>query len=258
MFLDDPRISNIIFFPRKIPEPKNLPESIQVLKFKVDENIILGGIFFRNDPKLPTILLFHGNGEIALDYQYFAGLFTGCDVNLAVADFRGYGFSSGFPTYSSLFHDAPLVYEQFRDWLQDNGYKNSLFVLGRSLGSTCASEIGAKNPKDLKGVIFESGFADTYRLITGLFGIRGTEITRETLKEWSNDTRITRFKRPTLIIHGTSDWIVPCEQARFIHDALPNEVEKELVLIEGAGHNDIFSHEKEYFSALKKFISKYG
>ncbi|MHA1314105.1 MAG: alpha/beta hydrolase [Candidatus Helarchaeota archaeon] len=257
MILDDPRISGIIFYPRKMSEPKKLPPDVHVLKFRLFGDIVLGGVCFENDPELPTILLFHGNGEIAFDYQYFVKLFFECAVNLAVADFRGYGFSSGHPTYSSLFHDAPLVYEQFHRWMQEHDFRDSLFVLGRSLGSTCAAEIGARNPEGLRGIIFESGFADTYRLITGLFRVSGQGITEEALREWSNDIRMARIKKTTLIIHGTNDFIVPCEQGQLIHDSIPEEVEKELIFINDAGHNDIFSYKEEYFKPLKNFIKKY-
>jgi pimeloyl-ACP methyl ester carboxylesterase len=257
LFLDDPRISSVVFYPRKISKPSNLNPNIKVLEFQISENLLIGGFFYLNKIDLPTILLFHGNGEIAFDYQYFAQLFFECGVNLAVVDFRGYGFSSGTPIYSSLISDAIPIYNEMKKWMDENNLKNSLFVLGRSLGSACASEIGSHNPKDLRGIIFESGFGSIYNMMTRLFRVSGSNITPEALKEYSNDTRIEKFKKPVLIIHGTMDWIIPSDEANVIFNALPEEVEKKLVMIEGAGHNDIFSYRKEYFTPLKEFIEKF-
>ena len=74
--------------------------------------------------------------------------------------------------------------------------------------------------------------------------------------DWSNETRAAKFKKPVLIIHGTQDQVVHCENARILYDAIPESIEKELIYIEGAGHNDIFQYEAEYFTPLTRFIEK--
>ena len=257
LFIDDPRISNVVFYPRKTSIPGDLPQNIKALNFQISEDILIGGYYFLQDENLPSILLFHGNGEIALEYHYFIDLFFGCGVNLAVADFQGYGHSSGKPKYSSLITDALPIYNEFKKWIDENGLKNSLFIQGRSLGSVCASEIGSHNPKDVRGIIFESGFGSIYNMMTRLFRVRGPDITPEFLKKYSNDTRIEKFQKPTLIIHGIMDWIIPNSEANVIYDALPEGVDKKLIMIEGAGHNNIFSFQDEYFTPLKEFIQKY-
>jgi hypothetical protein len=257
LFIDDPRISNVVFYPRKIKIPEEMSPNVKALKFQISEEILIGGFCYIKDKNLPTILLFHGNGEIASDYQHSAPIYFNYGVNLAVADFRGYGFSTGNPVYSGLINDAYPIFQIFKDWMAENGFKNSLFVQGRSMGSVCAAEIGSHDPEDLKGIIFESGFASLYDMMTRVFGVGGPDITPEALSEFSNDTRIKKCHKPVLIIHGTLDMIIPNEQARLIHDAIPEGVDKELVMIKGAGHNDISFHEKEYFIPLKKFIEKY-
>ena len=257
LFLDDPMISNIVFYPRKHSIPSNLDENIEVLKFQINDEILIGGFFYKNDIKLPTILLFHGNGEIAMDYQYFISLFFECNVNLAVMDFRGYGFSTGNPVFSCLYDDALPVYTEFLKWIDEKGINDSIFVLGRSLGSHCAAEIGAQNPDKLHGIIFESAIGSTYTIMKQLFRISNSQLTSESVKDWSNDRRASKFKKPTLIIHGTSDWIVPNEHGKILYNSIPNDIEKELIMIEGAGHNTIFQFKDNYFTPLKKFIDKY-
>jgi pimeloyl-ACP methyl ester carboxylesterase len=256
-FIDNPAISNIVFYPRKIPIPTNLSPNIKILQFEINKDQIIGGFFYLNDINLPTILLFHGNGEIAADYQYFLDFFFECGVNLAVVDFRGYGFSTGEPIYSSLISDAMPIYNKFYEWMNENNIKESLFLLGRSLGSVCVSEIGSHNPESLKGIIFESGFASMYNMMTRLFRVSGPGITIEGLRAFSNDTRIIKFQKPTLVIHGKQDWIIPFDEGKLIYECIPDGVDKNLVLIEGAGHNNIFSFKEEYTMPLKEFIQKH-
>jgi len=258
LFLDAPQFTNIIFYPRKHTEPQNLdPSSTRVLKFPIEKKIMIGGFYFHNAPELPTILLFHGNGELALEYQYFTPLFFKCGVNLAVVDFRGYGFSTGTPSFSALFSDAFPIYTQFIDWLKTQNQSDSVFLLGRSLGSTCAAEIGSRNPPELRGVIFESGIGSAFKIMSDLFRIKVPTSFLEDLKDFSNDSKAAQFQKPVLIIHGTQDWIVPPEHAQILFDALPEDLDKKLVLISGAGHNNIFQFQQEYFSPLKAFIEKY-
>ena len=154
--LDNPAISRAIFYPRKVVIPQNLESNVIPFELKIGSNVTIGGYIFLNDKALPTILYFHGNGEIALDYHYFASQFFECEVNLAVVDFRGYGHSNGEPSYTTLISDSVLIYKEFQAWLNENNYNADTFVFGRSLGSICSAEIGSNLMKNLKVIIFES------------------------------------------------------------------------------------------------------
>ena len=258
LIIDNPVVSNIVFYPRKTPIPNNLPEKIKILKLSIAKNITIGGIFCINNLNYPTILLFHGNGEVALDYLYFTNFFFDCKVNLAVVDFRGYGFSSGEPFYTSLLSDAIPIYNAVKGWMNTNNFNTSIFVEGRSLGSACASEIGANNPPDLKGVIFESGFASIFNMMTRLFRVSSPDLTPKIVSQYSNDIRLQKFTNPVLIIHGTSDFIIPISEAELIYNNLPNSIDKTFIKLQGAGHNDIFSYRNEFSQALKDFVLRYG
>lgn len=254
--IDSQVVSNIVFYPvsRKIPE--NLEPWIKVLKFRVGEKITIGGFMYEKDKKLPTILLFHGNGELAEGYKEISFLYFDCNVNLAVVDYRGYGFSTGKPFYTSLLNDAYPVYNQFKEWMEENNYLSSIFIMGRSLGSACVAEIGAHNPKDVKGIIFESGFASAYNMMTVLFRVSSPDLTPESLIEYSNDTRAKKFQKPTLIIHGTADFIVPFKEGQLLFNNLLN-IPKKFIPIQGAGHNNIMMFRDLYFNSVREFISEY-
>lgn len=257
MFLEDESISQAVFFPRKVDEPRDLGDDMEVIKLKIQEDVTIGGILYLNNKDLPTILMFHGNGEIAMDYQYFYEEYFKCGVNLAVMDFRGYGFSSHKPTYKTLITDSMPIYRKFAEYSEDNGLSDSLFIEGRSLGSVCGAEIGSHNPESVNGYIFESGFASLKNMMERLFRIKSPDLNQEALRPYSNDTKAAKIQKPTLVIHGSNDWIIPKSEGTLLFNSLTDNIEKKFVLIEGAGHNDIFSYSEEYFQPLEEFIKKY-
>jgi hypothetical protein len=172
-------------------------------------------------------------------------------------DFRGYGFSSHKPTYKTLITDSMPIYRRFIEYSEDFGLIDSLFIEGRSLGSVCAAEIASHNPDRVNGYIFESGFASLKNMMERLFRIKSPDITQETLKPYSNDTKAAKIQKPTLVIHGSNDWIIPKSEGNLLFESLPDNIEKKFVLIEGAGHNNIFSFTEELFQPLEEFIQKY-
>jgi uncharacterized protein len=251
--IDSSIVSSLIFHPRKVSKPKNLPDNIKILQFRIVDEVTIGGLFFKKSSEIPSVLYFHGNGEISTDYLNIYKLFFQINVNLAVVDYRGYGFSTGNPFYSSLFSDSLVIYDQFIRLLESQKMNTDFFVMGRSLGSVCASEIGSMRNQH-KAIIFESGFASLFNVMTHLFNFQ--QISRDDLENWSNSKRMKKIIVPTLIIHGTRDNIIPYTEASLILNNLPSQIEKQLISIEGANHNDILMYNDIYFKALGEFIRK--
>jgi len=94
-------------------------------------------------------------------------------------------------------------------------------------------------------------------MMTDVFGVRSSALTPDSVEEYSNDTRVKKFNVPTLLIHGTTDRIIPYSESQLLYQSLPNSVEKKLVLIEKAGHNNILSFNQEYFLPLSEFVQNY-
>lgn len=255
--LDEDIFSSAIFYPRKINIPTKLPSNVDILYFDVTKNVQVAGILFTYNPELPTILFFHGNGEIAADYFDYYHYYITSGANLLVIDYRGYGFSNSYPRFTDLFSDPPIIYEKTRNWLSENDYRTDLFVMGRSLGSVCAAELGKINPKGCLGIIFESGFASTYHLMKKLFLLGMSKIKEEEIYPYSNEIRMKEISLPALVIHGTDDQLIPISEADHIYELLMC-VDKRLVQIKGAGHNDIMNFVTEYFDPLIQFIKDYS
>jgi alpha-beta hydrolase superfamily lysophospholipase len=208
------------------------------------------------EPQSPLILYFHGNGEIARDYDSIALLYTNLGISLLVADYRGYGWSEGFPTASSLVHDAPLVFEALGQMMKEAGSEvpQRVFVMGRSLGSAAAIEVACHHQEALAGLIIESGFAHTLQLLARLGVV--LENLDEAQDVFANLTKMGQIRLPTLVIHGQADMLIPVSEGVALYEgsAAPQD-EKRLVVIPGAGHNDLLAvGAASYFEAICDFV----
>jgi pimeloyl-ACP methyl ester carboxylesterase len=204
--------------------------------------------------KGPWILFFHGNGEVVSDYDEISPLYHQKDLNLIVADYRGYGASGGVPTLTDLVQDSHAIFKEVRAELAKRNLRTDLWVMGRSLGSISALELAYSHQEALKGLILESGFPSVVRIMVHL-GMPADGMGLEKIDQACLE-RLQKVFLPTLIIHGEQDWLVPLQNARDLYQSLGTE-EKELLIIPSATHNDImFVGLKEYFNALQRFIQK--
>ena len=248
--LDRPAILDFTFYPRKEVQ-KGLPNSTDHFT-PVGDGVSVFGRFYVHSHSSPSILFFHGNGEIATDYDLIAPLYNEKGINLFAADYRGYGASGGTPTFSNMVGDAHSIFKAFLDIRRNDHHTGDIFVMGRSLGSVSAIELALHYPEQVKGLIIESGFASIVRLFqhlgfpTELLGIDDIS--------FPNAAKMRSIALPTLIIHGEYDSLVPVEEANDLFDNAAAE-RKHLVIIEGADHNDIILVGMEqYFTAITEFI----
>jgi alpha-beta hydrolase superfamily lysophospholipase len=250
--LDQPFLLQFIFYSRKdfTPCPKNAFD----LSVAAGEGVFISCRFCMGHHEWPWILFFHGNGEVVSDYDEISPFYHQKEINLIVADYRGYGASTGTPTLTDLIRDAHAIFEAVREELSGKNLRRDLWVMGRSLGSISALELAYHHQEMIEGLIIESGFPSVVRIMFHLgmpaFGKALGKIDQGCLE------RIQKIFLPTLIIHGERDSLVPVENAKDIYRHLGTR-EKELLVIPSATHNDVMLVGfKDYFNALQKFIER--
>ena len=253
--LDQPEVLQFIFHPRKEILSEPLPENAVDHGIAVDEGIRLNARIHLAGKDDPNILFFHGNGEIVSDYDMIGPMYNKYAMNFMVVDYRGYGNSGGKPSVSAMMEDSHAVFASFKEWLAGVQHTGPLVVMGRSLGSAPALEIGSQYQDQIAGLIIESGFATTLPLLTTL----GVDVQRLGITEndgFRNVRKISSITKPTLIIHGQHDEIIPVNSAAILQ-AESTARSKELQIVPGAGHNTIIAQTGEmYFSVIKQFINK--
>jgi pimeloyl-ACP methyl ester carboxylesterase len=242
---DSQAFNSNLFFPRADTAPT--PENSDDIQVEVGPETF---IHIRRHPSSEarfSLLFFHGNGEIVSDYDNFVEIFNSLGAELIIADFRGYGRSTGFPTLRNALEDAHIIFDQLKS---NNKLKEKVCIMGRSLGSAPTLELCAKR-SDVVGCVLESGYADPIPLVER----RGLKIDKTTPEEdavFNNSQKIRSVKCPLLIMHGADDFLIGPHEAKLNYDNAGSKM-KHLEILEGVGHNDMMMN-PSYFSTLKRFF----
>ena len=242
-------IINGIFYPRKSNKKDNNDYFVQV-----DDDVNVNIRFYLNSNKSDNIIFFHGNAEIADDYENFAKYYNELDINLIVCEYRGYGLSTGTPTKDNLQKDSLEIFKFIENHLSKKKHTGKIVIMGRSLGSCSAANIIFNYQDKIDGCIIESGFATEYSLLQ-LMQINPNDINFKLSDGFENLKKFKAYKKPLLIIHADLDDIVPMSQADLIMMECPSN-DKDLYVVNGANHNNILMYANEnYFIKIKSFIS---
>jgi len=236
--LDTRAVNRFLFYPRGGEPVPASTGSVRTILVPVEERVIVGGKCHISNRNAPNILFFHGNGEIVSDYDDFTPFFLNIGFNFIPVDYRGYGFSTGFPSVTSMMRDCHVIFSHVEEWLENERMSGPLVVMGRSLGSASALEIAGHYEQRLGGLIIDSGFACTGPLLEHL-GLDTAAIQFAEENGLRNLSKISRFHKPALVVHGEDDEIIDVSEARKLYETCPAE-EKRLLVIRSAGHNDLF------------------
>jgi fermentation-respiration switch protein FrsA (DUF1100 family) len=252
---DRSEILLFLFYPRPEGYFSSQADTVTDLLIPVEKDVSIGARFYQADKRSPTILFFHGNGEIVADYSDIAAMYSQLGINFLPVDYRGYGRSTGKPTVTGMMRDCHVIFHHVKGWLRDNKYTGALMVMGRSLGSASALELASHYKDQMDGLIIESGFALAVPLLrllgidTDAFGIREEAGFR-------NVDKIADFDKPLLIIHAEFDHIIPYSDGMALYEACRSP-DKSFLKIPDANHNTIFLHGiKQYMEAVKELAEK--
>ena len=248
-YMDLNIINSFLFHPRKSFQERGENDIL----IEVEDSVQVGTRLHLIHLSAPTILFFHGNGEIGPEYDDIAKVYNEININFIIADFRGYGFSSGIPDVENTQLDAHIILDFILKHLKENKYYGDLILMGRSLGSVSVLELAKRYPQDISGIIIESGFADEeplFRLIGKTPEQAG--FTRE--DGFLNGEKIKRYTGPLLIIHAKQDHIVPFRQGEILYNSCPSE-SKKMISVLNANHNNILSVSfQKYIAEVVSFV----
>ncbi|MFO8058823.1 MAG: alpha/beta hydrolase [bacterium] len=260
--IDHPLITEVLFFPRRISE-HDLPKDPNGRVERIPAgNDTLGAYWYRPFPESPTVLFFHGNGEVISDYLMdFHGFLEKLSLNFLPVDYRGYGLSTGSPCLSAMLEDARAAWDYA---VSELGLSSrDIIIMGRSLGSLAALEIAGGPGKDARALVIESGIARFDNWIKRMeyllqqMGV-DVELLRKALNQaFDHQTKIRSYKGPLLVMHAPNDEIVPVEQGKQLASWADPE-KTTLHVFPRGGHNDIqIFNREEYFRVLADFINNF-
>lgn len=224
--LDHPVLSQRYFFPRA-----DRPRTPWIVETGGER---LACIRFAKHGKR-TVLHFHGNGEVASDWEGdFSGALDAAGIDLVLAEYRGYGGSTGTPMLETMLDDALAIADASGVRPED------LVVYGRSVGSLYALHVAASRP--VKALVLESGIADVFerlalRVSAGDLGVSDETFRAAVAAAFDHEAKIARTKCPVLVLHTENDGMVEAHHARA--SAQWAGARGELVLFENGNHNTI-------------------
>jgi len=200
----------------------------------------------------PTVLYLHGSAR-NISYNLQSVLrYHDMGYNLLLADYRGYGKSTGGkPSEDKVYEDAEAAWQYL---IKQRGVKpQQAFIYGLSLGGAIAVDLAVRHP-EAAGLIMESSFISMQAM--GEMKYEYLPVGLLLNQRFESLQKIQQLKIPVLLIHGTWDQKVPYEMAQRLYAAAPQP--KTLLLIEGGEHsNSRAIGWVEYRDAVSAFVRQY-
>ncbi len=243
--LNHPLISQRYFFPRRgfLSEPCR----VEV------EGAELACYYREVDPQARTLVHFHGNGEIVDDWlDGFVEAIAHLGCNCFLAEYRGYGSSTGEPQLGKMLEDVEATVAALQL------PPEQLIIFGRSVGAIFALEAVRLFP-DVAGLVIESGIADMReRLLLRVhpqeLGVSLPEFDAAVDAHLNHQHKIAAYPGPLLVMHTRNDGLVGVHHAEKLYQWASGR--KKLKIFPRGNHNDIlFVNSREYFSTLEDFIA---
>ncbi len=238
--LDRADVLRYLFHPRRDDSFRQPGENREDLLIPLEDDTLLSASFHHAAAHKdgPVILFFHGNGEIANDYDELGRVYTQMGIHFFVVDYRGYGSSTGSSSVTAMMNDCHGVLSYLMSYKKRKGYNGPVCLMGRSLGSAPAIELAANRTSDISCLIIESGFATAGPLLKTL-GVRIEKIGYDEHSGFENIDKIKTFSKPCLVIHAQYDHIIPFSDGQALFDAC-GSTQKFFLEVKDANHNDIF------------------
>lgn len=179
---------------------------------------------------MPSIIVFHGNGDAAVRQTYKANALAKAGFGVLLGEYRGYGESSGSPSETGLKVDGQAMYDFVR---QRTDAPIGLYA--HSLGTGVAVKLATQ--RDVFAIVLESAF-DSH-LAVAQKAIKWLPMDLLLKHPFRSDLITGEINVPILMMHGTLDRVVGIKHGKILITAAPAGTR--FLEIAGAGHNDLIN-----------------
>lgn len=176
-----------------------------------------------------VVLYFHGNKKNISWYAKNAPYFTRHGYEVWMIDYPGFGKSTGPLTEQRLYDYAIQVYKLARATYS----KDSIIIYGKSMGTGIAAQLASV--RDCKRLILETPYYSIRSIASRYFFMY--PLHRILHYELPTYAYLPKVTAPVTIFHGTSDNVIPYNNAARLKTTLKSQ--DEFITIEGASHNNL-------------------
>jgi hypothetical protein len=222
---------SLLYFPVSGPQPPGA----QRLDLPVDGATV--HVWSRPLAGPDALIYFGGNAEdVGQNFAAFAAALP--RHALYLANYRGYGGSTGVPTEQALFDDALAVFDHVR------ARHASIAVAGRSLGSGVAVHLARERP--VSRLVLITPYDSIANVAAGIYPFLPVRwLMRD---KFDSVGRIGEVRAPILVVVAERDEVIPRARTEALVRKLPAG-QARVEIVRGATHNDL-----EYEGLLGAFL----
>ncbi len=218
-----------------------------------------------------TVLMAHGyRSTMLVDFGLAFAFYHTLGMNILVPEQRSHGKSEGkFITFGVKESEDMLAWIQYHN---ENYGNYQMILTGMSMGASTVLYLADRElPVNVKCMIADCGFTSPKAILGKVFrsvthlpsgpSLWAADLFARFFAKFRLDEKDTRIvlqnaKLPVLMVHGRCDDFVPYHMTQEGFNACSNE--KELLLVEGAGHGVSFLVAKEtYIKTVLSFLEKH-
>lgn len=201
--------------------------------------------YFKQGSNDNVIVHYHGNAGSTCDRAFTRPMFEQFNTSIIYVEYAGYSNDIVSPSKELILKDAKNIH----DFIQKNEFTN-VIVFGQSLGSAAASYQTSLGNVD--HLILVTPFSTLQEVAQSMYKIFPASILLT--ENYDNIKWLQENENNLLIMHGDNDRIIPHKFSKNLFNKVPTD-NKKYVLIEGSGHNDIWSSTK-FQNTLNDYLSE--
>jgi len=189
----------------------------------------LSALHFTQDHPRGLVFFLHGNGGNLVDWTTGVDFYRRVNYDLFILDYRGYGKSTGrIESEAQLNADVRAAW----DAIAPRYRGKPIVIYGRSLGTGLA--VALAREVDAQLLVLVTPYTSLADAAQRAYPVAPAFLLKYPLR---TDRAIGDVRAPVLFLHGTRDTLIPPADSEKLRTLVRSK--SELVMIEGAGHQDI-------------------
>ena len=218
-----------------------LPEGVEVLTLKTADGVAVTGwrVLATNKKPKRALFFFHGNAAVLSSTYVVLRWLAMQDFAVYSMDYRGTGFSSGYPSEGTLSLDALAL------WSAAAGYEDfdnsTAVIIGQSFGTGIAAYLASKKASSQLMLISP---------YTSLKDVAASNLFYRPLQPFMNwDFSIQNYAQDfqgqcVSIIHGERDSVIPFSMGESVSKLFRTDKKVHFIRDPLAGHNDVLQNQQ--------------
>ena len=206
---------------------------------------------YPNSNKL--LILFHCNGIHIFSLKNTYDYFTHFKMNLLIPEYPGYSlYKTSSPSSKKCLENSLIIYDFCLKNIKNISEKK-IFIFGRSLGTGPAIYLASqRNPAGIFLLSPYTTFAEVGK------SFHKEEFYNKLTQHLRSIDYVDKVKCPICFCHGKKDKLINYKEAIELFEKCEKNNKREIFLIDGMGHNDIYYYLDEIMEYALIFIKKFS